>query len=288
MSLHLKKFDMRRIKDDSTIVMLGKRNTGKSVLVRDLLYYKQHMPLGTVISATESANKFYQNHIPASLIHEEFSPDLIRGFLGRQYKMVKNMKDDEKRTGEGRSKIDPKAFLILDDCLFDNTWSRTKEMRYVFMNGRHLKILSIITMQYPLGVPPTLRTNIDYVFILRENVLSNRKRIYEQYAGMFPSFDMFCQIMDQCTENYECLVIHNGAQSNKIEDQVFWYKAELRPTSFKLCSPEVWKQAANSGNKIHSADWLGVDQTTNARDTASSGSRGNRGRVRVNRGVSNF
>jgi hypothetical protein len=284
MSLHLKKFDMRRIADDSTVVMLGKRNTGKSVLVRDLLFYKKHMPVGTVISATESANKFYQDHVPPTLIHEEFSPDLIRGFLARQKKIVGKMGEDETRTGKGRSKIDPKAFLILDDCLFDNTWSRTKEMRYVFMNGRHLKILSIITMQYPLGVPPTLRTNIDYVFILRENVLSNRKRIFEQYAGMFPSFDMFCQIMDQCTENYECLVIHNGAKSNKIEDQVFWYKADLHPP-FKLCTPEVWRQAAAAGNKIHSAGWLGDDQSSNIRESRPKGSGG---RVTVNRGVTNF
>ena len=31
--------------------------------------------------------------------------------------------------------------------------------------------------------------------------------------------------MDQCTENYECLVISNNAKSNKLEDQIFWYKA---------------------------------------------------------------
>ena len=55
------------------------------------------------------------------------------------------------------------------------------------MNGRHWHILFIITMQYPLGIPPNLRTNIDYVFILRENIVSNRKRIYDNYAGMFPT-----------------------------------------------------------------------------------------------------
>ena len=78
------------------------------------------------------------------------------------------------------------------------------------MNGRHWHILFIITMQYPLGIPPNLRTNIDYVFILRENIVSNRKRIYDNYAGMFPTFEVFCQVMDQCTENYECLVINNN------------------------------------------------------------------------------
>jgi len=46
---------------------------------------------------------------------------------------------------------------------------------------------------------------------------------------MFPSFDFFCNVMDQCTENYECLVINNNAKSNKLEDQVFWYKAEAHP-----------------------------------------------------------
>ncbi len=71
-----------------------------------------------------------------------------------------------------------------------------------FMNGRHWKILFIITMQYALGVPPNLRTNIDYVFILRENFVS-RKRLYE-HAGMFPSYDIFAQVMDARTENYEC------------------------------------------------------------------------------------
>jgi len=96
------------------------------------------------------------------------------------------------------------------------------------------------TMQYALGVPPNLRTNVDYVFILRENYISNRKRLYEHYAGMFPSFDMFCQVMDQCTENYECLVVHNNAKSNKLEDQVYWYKAEDHP-DFRIGDAVLWE-----------------------------------------------
>ena len=112
------------------------------------------------------------------------------------------------------------------------------------MNGRHWKILLIITMQYPLGIPPNLRTNIDYVFILREPYINNRKKIYENYAGMFPTFESFCQVMDQCTENYECLVINNNAKSNKLTEQIFWYKAENHPT-FKLGSKEYWELSKN-------------------------------------------
>ena len=139
-----------------------------------------------------------------------------------------------------KSSIDPRTFVILDDCLYDAGWTKDKLMRLLFMNGRHWKIMLVITMQYPLGIPPNLRTNIDYVFILREPYIANRKRIYENYAGMFPTFESFCQVMDQCTENYECLVINNNSKSNKLTDQIFWYKAEAH-SNFKLGSKEFWE-----------------------------------------------
>ena len=52
-----------------------------------------------------------------------------------------------------RSKLDPRAFVILDDCLYDASWTKDKMMRLLFMNGRHWKIMLVITMQYPLGIP---------------------------------------------------------------------------------------------------------------------------------------
>ena len=65
MNLELKKFDMKDIKfspnenQGPVIVLIGRRDTGKSFLVRDLLFYHQDIPIGTVISGTESANHFY-------------------------------------------------------------------------------------------------------------------------------------------------------------------------------------------------------------------------------------
>ena len=94
-------------------------------------------------------------------------------------------------------------------------------------------------MQHPLGIPPSLRTNIDYVFIMRENNFNNRLRIYENYASMFPTFEMFCTVMDQCTENFECLVVQVNASSNKLQDQVFWYKANMHP-EFKIGAKDFW------------------------------------------------
>ena len=244
MTLELKKFDMKNISFKANeakgpvVVLIGRRDTGKSFLVRDLLYYHQDIPIGTVISGTEEGNGFYNKMVPKLFIHNEYNTAIIENILKRQRTVLKQIKK-EMETYK-RSTIDPRAFVILDDCLYDATWTRDKMMRLLFMNGRHWKIMLIITMQYPLGVPPTLRTNIDYVFILREPYIANRKRIYDNYAGMFPTFESFCQVMDQCTENYECLVINNNAKSNKLQDQVFWYKAEAH-NDFRLGSKEFWE-----------------------------------------------
>jgi hypothetical protein len=244
MTLELRKFDMKSIQfkpnenKGPVVVLIGKRDTGKSFLVRDLLYYQQDIPIGTVISGTEEGNGFYGKMVPRLFIHNEYNSAIIENILKRQRTVLKQVKK-EMETYK-RTTIDPRAFVILDDCLYDNTWSRDKLMRLLFMNGRHWKVMLVITMQYPLGIPPTLRTNIDYVFILRENYIANRKRIYENYAGMFPTFEAFCQVMDQCTENYECLVINNNSKSNKLNDQVFYYKADNH-NDFRLGSKEFWE-----------------------------------------------
>ena len=243
MNLELKRFDMKTISfkpneaKGPVIVLIGRRDTGKSFLVRDLLYYHQDIPIGTVISGTEEGNGFYGKMVPKLFIHNEYNTAIIENILKRQRGVLKQIKK-EMETFK-RSTIDPRTFVILDDCLYDNTWARDKMMRLLFMNGRHWKVMLLITMQYPLGIPPTLRTNIDYVFILREPYIANRKRIYDNYAGMFPTFESFCQVMDQCTENFECLVINNNSKSNKLQDQVFWYKADAH-NDFRLGSKEFW------------------------------------------------
>ena len=262
MNFSIKRFNIEMIRDrceiDSRkspmIVVIGKKDTGKSFLVKDILFHAQNaFPVGTVISGTEVANEFFQHMVPSKLIHDKYKPDIVMNVIKRQL-AIKTKRNQDKNSSGGNSHVDPRAFLILDDCLYDSSWIREESTRYVFMNGRHIDLMTIITMQYPLGVTPNLRTNVDFIFILRETMIGNRKRIYENYAGMFPTFEMFCQFMDQCTENYECLVICNGVASNKLDDQVFWYKASDHPP-FKMCDDSLWVD-----NKPFSSSMLAAEE----------------------------
>ena len=237
MKLNLSKFDMRQVEDGCTCLFIGKRNTGKSVLLTDLMRYHCDWPIGVVISGTERANHHFEKFIPKCLIYDEFKPELLRTFIERQEKITDDRDMEIKKYG--RSDIDNRAFLILDDCLYDKSWIANKDIRNIFYNGRHFGIQFLMTSQYAMGIPPNFRNNIDFVFINRENIIKNRERLYNQYAGMFPTLQVFSQVMQACTQNYECLVINNRTQSNKLEDQVFWYKAEVG-INFKVCSRELW------------------------------------------------
>lgn len=251
MNLELAKFEMKAISfrpDENkgpVIVLIGRRDTGKSFLVQDLMFHHQDIPIGTVISGTEAGNGFFAAHVPKLFIHDAYNTAIIENILKRQKAVLKQVKKE--MDTYKKSSIDPRTFVVLDDCLYDNKWTKDVMMRLLFMNGRHWKVMLVITMQYPLGIPPNLRTNIDYVFILREPYIANRRRIYDNYAGMFPTFESFCQVMDQCTENFECLVINNNAKSNKLQDQIFWYKAQQHGP-FKLGSKEFWEISKNLGS----------------------------------------
>ena len=227
MNLQLKKFNPAKMADDKVCVFIGKRGTGKSTLVADILYHKKHIPAGIVMSATEEGNHYYQQFVPDLFIYGDYDREAIERILDRQKQVVSH------------NRPNPNAFLLLDDCMYDRKFMKDVCIRQCFMNGRHWKLFFMMTMQYCMDLTPDLRANVDYIFILRENVIQNREKLYKSFFGIFPTFDMFNQVMTSCTENYECLVLDNTSKSNRIEDCVFWYKAKMRK-NFRVGSPALW------------------------------------------------
>lgn len=237
-TLALKCFDPQKMKDDAVTLVIGRRRTGKSWIARDILFHKQHLPVGIAMSGTEEGNGFYSNIIPDSFVYNKYDPDTLRTVMVRQKKLVH------------ANHPFPNAFVILDDCAYDRKiFLGDTPLREMFMNGRHWKLFTLITLQWVMDMPPDLRQNIDYVIVLKDNIRKNLKKLHENFFGIIDDFNQFVEIMRQVTEQHGALVLDNTSDSNDITKMLFWFKA--RPRHFRMGTSEYWRQHNKRYNPKH-------------------------------------
>lgn len=222
-------FRLDKMVNDPSIVMIAKRGSGKSFITRDIIYHYRHIPGGVVIAPTDRMNSFYKFFFPDLYIHYDIKETILKKILVRQSMMIEKEREKKK---QGK-KVDPSGILIMDDCLArKKSWAKDENITEILMNGRHYRLTYILTMQTPLGITPDLRLNFDYVFLLKEDSTINKKKLWDNYASMFPTIAAFEKVFGKCTEDYRSMVIDNRKPSDNIQEKVFWFKAIPRKFSF--------------------------------------------------------
>lgn len=213
------KMDMSRLRPDFTVLIVGKRGTGKTTVVRDICYHmEKHTPIPLVmaVSPTEDTNASLGQFIPKCLVHSTLRPDLIAKLMEEQRSANEN--------GKNRA-----ALLILDDCAYNRKALAAKSMVELFMNGRHRRLGVIVTTQYLLSVPPQLRANVDLVVALKDNSVNTRKKLWAEYFGMYDTYGSFCRVFDAVAQNHDALVLLNGSGGG-----VFWHRAQYPARPFRM------------------------------------------------------
>jgi GTPase SAR1 family protein len=235
---------MNPLQGGSKHVIIGKPGTGKTTLISSLMYAKKDIyPCGVVFSGTEDSNGFYKKILPDTFVYSKYDEDNLKKFIKRQKISLKYLKN-------------PWGLCLLDDCTDDPTIFNKPLQQGIYKNSRHWKMWYILSLQYCMDVKPVIRSNVDGTFILREPNLKNRRSLWENYAGIIPDFTDFCDIMDQLTDDYTALYIHNATTSNKLEDCLFWYKATPIPKDFKFGCDEFWKFHESRYNKDYVEPFL--------------------------------
>lgn len=238
-NIKIKEFDMSTIPNGSVCLFIGRRNSGKSVMMKETCFFKRKIPCGFVVSPTEDGNEAWKKHVPRRFIHKSFDPCVTDNLIKFQRKQSKQ---------KGKENM-AACFAVYDDVMYDTTFPRAPAIRELFMNGRHYKILAMVSTQYCMDLPPGLRSNVDFVFIFKDPIRRNRERLYQHYAGIFPDYDSFAKCMDLATDDYKCMVINNASTSNKISDVVFVYRA-TPGRKFKMGSKKFWKRTKKRNSTV--------------------------------------
>ena len=230
-AIRVKRFDASTIKESRIIFIIGKRHTGKSVLMKDLLYHMPRPDYVLAMAPTEDSLKTFREFLPETCIFDHFSQEKLERTVTLQRELVNRGK---KRT----------VLILLDDCLYQKGVLKSNAMRSIFFNGRHDHISLMCAAQYMMEVDVSLRTNIDYLFTMRENILTNRQKLFKYYFGQFAKFDEFDKVMTACTQDYRSLVL-DGTISTTANptDCVMWYRANYNVPPFRLCKPVYWSWA---------------------------------------------
>lgn len=235
----IKRFRPENMAQASVVLVLGKRFSGKSYLIKDLMYrFKDRVDKGIIFSGTEHANPFYSTVFPDMFIHKKYDNELLARIIFKQSKVAKTqLKETHSKSATPRSTL----FVLMDDCLADSGWKSDDTMKEIFFNGRHYHFLFFLASQYPMAVPPAFRSNADYTFIYSDKDIKNRRRLYENYCGVVPTFDEFAMLMDEICQDYRCLVVDNRKKDHADwRDVIYWYKADERG-EFRFGSEAFWR-----------------------------------------------
>lgn len=225
-SYRLRRFRPEAMKKNNLALLLGRRGSGKGVLLEDLLFHnKDQWDYAIAMTPILETVRMLERHMPTSCIFES----RVDAVLEEMFRITTELN----KCGRRRS-----ILLIFDDLVWDKASLKGSVMRRIHMAGRHNDITFFNLMQYCMDMDRPLRTQLDYVFAYRENSEPVRHALYEQFfANFFPSFEDFTKVLNTCTRDFGCLVLDNNASSSRPEDAVFWYRAKPEQPPFQMLRP---------------------------------------------------
>lgn len=226
----------------SKSLFVARPNSGKSYMIKYLMYQlRQFFPLIKVFSHSNSFSNDY-DYVPDILISGNIDQEKLLDVIQRQKYATKYLEN-------------PNLALILDDVADDKKLWNTKVVRSLLFNGRHFFLNLFVTTQYAKSIAVDIRNTFDYIFIFNDANQDNRKKNYETFCRIIPTFELFNSLFDNMPE-FGVLVIINGKVTNNWLDSVRWFKAGQVPDDWLSCTSLTWIQNDERKKNVESDDEL--------------------------------
>jgi len=225
--MSLLEFDLSDIPENPSIVLAGRRRSGKGILTKDLCYnYFRGQKLQSCFLFSPTAeiaiNGF--DFVPFEYRYTEIDIDVIDRIMRRQEYLIKN-------DPRGNYKI----LIIIDDIISSNDAKQQKILDKLFICARHYQISLIVCYQYiKKDFSPVQRDNVDIIFTFQQSNFDNKDALNRQYLSVSDNKKEGLDLINRYATGYQSLVILNTINSDNYDDFCYFYKADMIERKFKL------------------------------------------------------
>lgn len=234
----LGQFDPESMPADAAVIVLGKRRTGKSHLVMEILSKIGHKYHDCAVYTGTKFNKFWQQMIPEEYVHEGFQGDHIAKMLKAKEAVVAECLD----RGGGRDHADDckcETLVVLDDVASEYHLHESKELAQLYTKGRHFKISPWLLSQYAYAMSPAIRSNTDYAFIMHQTQRKSKDAIADEFLSQVDR-KTAAGIMSKHTPGYQVLVIDNTLAEDELGKVLSIYQAADKWDDFTVGDDEYY------------------------------------------------
>lgn len=201
--------------------------THNTTFIENLVYYTRNKyPVARIWTGSEDMYKKMCKIFHPLYVSNYYDVGEVSKLIARQKARIME---------NGKNHIGNNCINIIDDLTDDRSIFKSKEMASLFKVGpQHWNMVTMVASQYAIDLPPPLRKCASYVAIFKESNANDRKKLYNNFGGICGSERNFCEILDQVTGDYTCLIIDNRRQSTNPADCLYWYRTKpiLEPWKF--------------------------------------------------------
>ena len=221
-----------------TVLIISKRNTGKSYLMREMLRKLAPKYFSNIVAFSKTSH-LNDDHAYTQNVIQNFNEETTKKILDYQQTRVLKNKVSTKPTN-------CHIAVILDDTIGlqeDKQTNQSDSLDELYACGRHSKITVFQASQYSKKISPTCRSNVDFLIIGTTSEGSLRS-LWECTVGM--EWRDFKEYVHKNTINHQFILYNNLTQNP--EERFTIIKADSNQKNFRLVSKYYKK--SNRSKKI--------------------------------------
>lgn len=237
----IKEFCVAFILPDYTIVIYGKRRSGKTYILRLTMFSVHRLFTECVVFTATKEDREYADIVPDSKIILGLDEKVLFAVIEVQRQKVDHLKNANYRELPYEYNIN--LLLIFDDCLSEGL--RYNELlNRLFFNGRHWHIMLIITTQDAKGLPPKLKENTDLCISFRMGQQRSKQAMREAFCDYYKNDQEYDEVSSFVHNNNEHVVeVRSIACPNEDpKDYFFVGKAVPANDLFVMGAKYYWEE----------------------------------------------